>query len=147
MEQSFYTAPGHLVFILPSNCFQSSPLSSKLSFPAFLLPVSNDCIFYITEETEAIKPFISPHPSQSSNSYLSFKVQIRHYPSPLYMWPHTISQNLQCMFEHLTPDFMISFFTWYQLLFCICFFLLDQNVLHGTLQCDYMTIELLSPNR
>ena len=27
------------------------------------------------------------------------------------------------------------------------FLLLDQNVLHGTLQCDYMTIELLSPNR
>ena len=26
------------------------------------------------------------------------------------------------------------------------FLLLDQNFLHGTLQCDYMTIELLSPN-
>lgn len=122
LEQSHYTTPGHSAFILPSNCFKLSLVSSKLSFPAFLLPVSNGCIFYITEKTEAIKPFISPHPSQSSNSYLSFKAQIRHYPSPLYMWSHTISQNLQCLFEHLIPDFMTPFFTLDQLLFCICFF-------------------------
>ena len=83
LEQSYYTTPGHSVFVLPSNCFKSSLLSSKISFPAFLLPVSNGCIFYTTEKTETIKPFICPHPSQSSNSCLSFKAQIRHYPPPL----------------------------------------------------------------
>ena len=122
LEQSYYTTPGHSVFVLPCNCFKSSLLSSKISFPAFLLPVSNGCIFYTTEKTETIKPFICPHPSQSSNSCLSFKAQIRHYPPPLYMWSHSISQNLQCLFEHLIPDFMIPFFTLYQLLSCISFF-------------------------